>query len=468
MNDDIIKKLHEKWDEILLLHKKDFEIQQATFDAFIGSLRIVSVEDDLITLSSPENESAINLINKKYLRNLQLTICEYTGNFFEIMIISRGNEENYVQEPVKPADEPQEVKKKAFVPLNDENSFVLNPNYTFEKFIVGKNNDLAHTVALAVAKAPAKVYNPLFLYGGVGLGKTHLMQAIAHRIMETKPDKKVLYVTSETFMNELIDYIRTNKRDPNYRNKYRNIDVLLIDDIQFIIGKESTQEEFFHTFNDLYQYGKQIVITSDKPPKDMETLPKRLQSRFSEGMICDIQIPTYETKRAILDQKIEDRYLQNIPNDVRDYIAYNVKSSIREIEGSINTLQAYVDLNRTEITLEVAKEALKDYVSAKQNAVISPKLIIDVVSEHFSITVDDILSTKRSTEYTYPRHITMYLCRLLTNETAKDIGKALGGKDHSTVLHGQKLITTELLSNQRLKNTIEILMKKIDPTLTNI
>ena len=457
MDENILNILQDNWDEILLKHKEDFELQNVTFETYIRSLKIDSAADGVLILSSPENESAVNLIKKKYLRNLQLSICQYTDSLFEVEIISR----DAVPKKEIPAPVPE---KKSYVSLNDSGSFRLNPDYTFEKFIVGPNNNLAHSVSLAVADHPAHKHNPLFIYGGVGLGKTHLMQAIAHRIMKNMPDKKVLYVTSETFTNELIDCLRTGKKNSDFREKYRNIDILLIDDIQFIIGKESTQEEFFHTFNDLYQYGKQIVLTSDKPPKDMETLPDRLKSRFSEGMICDIQIPTYETKRAILDQKIEDRHLHNIPDDVRDYIVNNVKSSIRELEGSINTLQAYVDLDDSELSLEVAKEALKDYVSPEHNKVISSEYIIDIVSEHFGVTVNDILSPRRSTEITFPRQVVMYLCRQMTTETADDIGKSIGGRDHSTVLYGAKQISKELLSNDQLKNTIEILMKKIDPT----
>ena len=457
MDENIINTLKDNWEDILFSHKEDFEIQNVTFETYIKSLKIDSVQDGTLILSSPENESAVNLIKKKYLRNLQLSICQYTDSLFEVEIISKTEDDKIRSRSAAP-------EKKSFVSLREEGSFRLNPNYTFEKFIVGPNNNLAHSVSLAVANQLATKYNPLFIHGGVGLGKTHLMQAIAHRIMETIPEKKVLYVTSETFTNELIDYLKTGKRVSDFREKYRNIDVLLIDDIQFIIGKESTQEEFFHTFNDLYQHGKHIVLTSDKPPKDMETLPKRLKSRFSEGMICDIQIPSYETKRAILDQKIEDRHLHNIPNDVRDYIANNVKSSIRELEGSINTLQAYVDLNNSDMTLDVAKEALKDYVSPEHNKIISTEYIIDIVSEHYGVTVSDILSTRKSTEITFPRQVVMYLCRQMTAESAEEIGKAIGGRDHSTILYGSNKISKQLLSNDHLKNTIEILMKKIDPT----
>lgn len=466
MDEKILKTIQDNWDDILTKHKEDFELQNVTFETYIRPLKIESAGDNVLTLSSPENESAVNLINKKYLRNLQLSICEYTGSLFDVQIISRGSSSGTKASSTIVMTPPPGPEKKSYVPLNNEESFRLNPNYTFEKFIVGSNNNMAHAVSVAVANEPSKVHNPLFLYGGTGLGKTHLMQAIAHRIIERHPDKKVLYVTSETFTYDLVEYLKNNKKDTNYRNKYRNVDVLLVDDIQFIIGKTSTEEEFFHTFNDLYQYGKQIVMTSDKPPKDMVSLPERLQSRFSEGMICDIQIPTFETKRAILDQKIEDRNLHDIPNDVRDYIAKNIKSSIRELEGSINKLQAYVDLNKSEVTLSVAIDALKDFINSEKNKVITPDLIIDIVAEHYGITVDDIVSSKKSTEYAHPRQVAMYLCRQMTQESAKNIGKALGGKDYSTILYGAKQITGAILKDDHLKNNIEILMQKIDPSLS--
>lgn len=471
--EDLLKNLQENWNDILYSHRDDFDLQKVTFETYIVPLNIISLKDGVLTLSSPENDSAINLIKKKYLRNLQLSIAEYAGTLLDLEIISRTAEEtsglssinNTAKEQANDTVSESSTKKKVYVPNYDENNFKLNPNYTFEKFIVGNNNNLAHSVSLAVAEAPSEVYNPLFIHGGVGLGKTHLMQAIAHHIMNTRPEKKVLYVTSERFTYELIDYLQNKKKGSDFRNKYRNVDVLLIDDIQFIIGKVSTQEEFFHTFNDLYQYNKQIVMTSDKPPKDMETLPQRLKSRFSEGMICDIQIPSYETKRAILNQKIEDRFLHDIPDDVRDYIAKNIKSSIRELEGSINTLQAYAALKKSDINLDLAMEALKDLVNTDNNKIITPELILDVVSEHYGVTTEDILSKKKSNDIAFPRQVVMYLCRQMIPTSAKSIGDFLGGRDHSTVLHGSKLVSNELLSNSQLKATIEIIMKKIDPSL---
>ena len=289
------------------------------------------------------------------------------------------------------------------------------------------------------------MYNPLFIYGGVGLGKTHLMQAIAHFIIANDPSLKVLYVTSETFTNELIDSVK-NQKNSEFREKYRNIDVLLIDDIQFIIGKESTQEEFFHTFNALYQDSKQIVITSDKPPKEMETLTERLRTRFEMGLPVDIQIPTYETKMAILNKKAElGGY--DIPYEVKDFVANHIKSSIRELEGALTKLSAFSTLSHSPITVEV-----------------TPELIIEIVADHFGITPADILSKKRNADIVYPRQIAMYLCRQMTTVPLQSIGKALGNKDHTTIMYGADKIAKEVVTNEATKSTVDILIKKINPS----
>ena len=338
----------------------------------------------------------------------------------------------------------------------------LNPNYTFETFVIGNNNNLAHAASLAVAETPGEVYNPLFIYGGVGLGKTHLMQAIAHFIIKTKPELKVLYVTSETFTNELIDSVK-NQKNSEFREKYRNIDVLLIDDIQFIIGKESTQEEFFHTFNALYQDRKQIVISSDRPPKEMETLSERLRTRFEMGLPVDTQIPTYETKMAILNKKAElGGY--DIPYEVKDYVATHIKSSIRELEGALTKLSAFAKLSSNPITVEFAEEALKDLISPDSRREITPELIIDIVAEHFNIKSEDILSQKRSADIVYPRQIAMYLCRQMTTNTVQSLGKAFGNRDHTTILHGADKINKMVISDENTKSTIDILIKKINPS----
>ena len=330
--------------------------------------------------------------------------------------------------------------------------------------MVGKNNNLAHAASLAVAESPGEIYNPLFIYGGVGLGKTHLMHSIAHFILKNNPNSKILYVTSEKFTNELIDAIRNknNISTTEFREKYRNNDVLLIDDIQFIIGKESTQEEFFHTFNALYEAKKQIIISSDRPPKEIETLEERLRSRFEWGLTVDIQPPDYETRMAILRKK-EELEGYNIDNEVIKYIASNVKSNIRELEGALTKIVAFSKLNKREINTALAEEALKDLISPNSVTEVTPELIIKVVSEHFGITPGDIVAQKRSKELVFARQIAMYLCGNMTNESLQNIGKALGGRDHTTIIHGTKKIVSTLEKDETLRNTIDILKKKINP-----
>ena len=387
-----------KWDEIIENFKKDFEIGSLSYNTWIKPLEIHSVENDVVTIVSKETESVgINIIKKKYLTPLQFSINDTLGKNYTLRILSASEVEN--QEKSTPNETKPAVN-------NSEYARNLNPNYTFDNFIVGTNNRFAHAASVSVAEEPATEYNPLFIHGGAGLGKTHLMQAIAHHIIDTRPDFKVLYVTSETFTNEIIKAIG-DRNVEKFREKYRNVDVLLIDDIQFVIGKESTQEEFFHTFNDLYQHNKQIVITSDKPPSEMATLEDRLRTRFSEGLICDIQVPTYETIRAILDNKIEKKKGLDIPEDVKDYIASNVKSSIRELEGAINNLSAFASLSGSPITLSLAQEALKDLISSNNKREVNVELIMEIVAEHFHISINDLVSSTRSASKSKPRQIVM-------------------------------------------------------------
>ncbi len=341
----------------------------------------------------------------------------------------------------------------------------LNPKYTFDSFVVGANNNLAHAASLAVAESPGEIYNPLFIYGGVGLGKTHLMQSIANFILKNNPKAKILYVTSEKFTNELIDAIRNknNISTTEFREKYRNNDVLLIDDIQFIIGKESTQEEFFHTFNALHEAKKQIIISSDKPPKEIETLEERLRSRFEWGLTVDIQSPDYETRMAILRKK-EEMEGYNIDNEVIKYIATNIKSNIRELEGALTKIVALSKLEKNrEINIALAEKALKDIIAPGDKKEVTPEFIIEVVADHFNLTPLDIISQRRNKEIVYPRQIAMYLCRNMTDTGLQNIGKSLGGRDHTTILHGIDKIAADLEGNPTLQNTIDILKKKINP-----
>ena len=458
-----MEELKQKWDLIIQTLKEDYDITDMSFRTWIKPIQVYSVIGDKITLLIPENNNdsdgkglsynmRVGYIERKYLAAITLTIAEIMGREYDVTLMSSIDKEKI--------DKKQ--KQKDTSASKNNNIQNLNPNYTFETFVIGSNNNLAHAASLAVAETPGEVYNPLFIYGGVGLGKTHLMQAIAHFIIKTKPELKVLYVTSETFTNELIDSVK-NQKNSEFREKYRNIDVLLIDDIQFIIGKESTQEEFFHTFNALYQDRKQIVISSDRPPKEMETLSERLRTRFEMGLPVDIQIPTYETKMAILNKKAElGGY--DIPYEVKDYVATHIKSSIRELEGALTKLSAFAKLSSNPITVEFAEEALKDLISPDSRREITPELIIDIVAEHFNIKSEDILSQKRSADIVYPRQIAMYLCRQMTTNTVQSLGKAFGNRDHTTILHGADKINKMVISDENTKSTIDILIKKINPS----
>ena len=445
--------LIEKWDFILQTFKKEYDIQDISFKTWIKPLKIYSLEGNVITLISSEGEMGTVYIERKYLKFIEISICEVMNKEYSVRLIS-----------VEEKKEEDLKKKISSVSANNNNVATqnLNPNYTFDTFVVGTNNNLAHAASLAVAETPGQIYNPLFIYGGARLGKTHLMQAIAHFIIASDPSKKVLYVTSETFTNELIESVKTNK-NTEFRNKYRNIDVLLIDDIQFIIGKLSTQEEFFNTFNDLYLLGKQIVISSDRPPKEMETLPDRLRTRFESGLPVDIQIPTYETKMAIINKKSEALGI-DFPYEVKDYVATNITSSIRELEGALTKLSAYSKLSHTPLTAEFAENTLKDLISPYSKKEITPELIIEVVAEHFHIKPEDIISHRRSADIAFPRQIAMYLCRQMTQTPLEAIGKAMGNRDHTTVIYGADKIAKETVTNESTKNVVDILIKKLNPS----
>ena len=452
----------EKWDDIIQKLKIEYDIYDVSFKTWILPLKVYEETDSSISIIAP-SRAHIDFIMKKYLLYLQVCIEEITGIEYEIKLITEEDSGSGITE---------DTMKKTSNKMNLFEQANLNPKYTFDTFVVGGNNNFAHAASLAVAESPGEIYNPLFLYGGVGLGKTHLMHSIAHFILERDPSKKVLYVTSETFTNELIDALKSGKSSGSnesaitaFREKYRNIDVLLIDDIQFIIGKESTQEEFFHTFNHLHAAHKHIIISSDKPPKDIETLEARLRTRFEWGLIADISSPDYETRMAILRKKEELDGLQryNIPNEVMQYIASNVKSNIRELEGSLNKLIALHKLKNEEINIMLAAEALKDIVSPEEGRQITPEFILDIVAEHYSISVYDLKGGKRSSNYAIPRQVAMYLCREMTDTPLKSIGIMLGGRDHSTISHGVDRVTDELTRDEALCNTIDIIKKKINP-----
>ena len=454
----MLEQLKEQWDNILLHVKEEHDIMDVSFNTWLLPLKIFAVDGNVVKILAPDAQM-LRYIQKKYGLILQVSIEEVTGFACTLDFIT----EDDVKEKEKPEkmliqNTPGDVSQTALQNAN------LNPRYTFDTFVVGANNNLAHAAALAVAESPGEVYNPLFIYGGVGLGKTHLMHSIAHFILKNNPEAKILYVTSEKFTNELIETIRNgnNTAMSKFREKYRNIDVLLIDDIQFIIGKESTQEEFFHTFNSLHSAKKQIIISSDKPPKDMEILEERFRSRFEWGLIADITLPDYETRMAILHKKEEmDGY--DINEEVIKYIANNIKSNIRELEGAINKVMAFAKLEKKEVTLELAEQALKDIISPDEKKVITPDYIISMVAEHFDVTVDDLCGNKRNSKIVTPRQIAMYLCREIISTPLKSIGKCLGNRDHTTIMHGIDKIEKEINNDENLKNTIETLKKKINP-----
>ena len=341
----------------------------------------------------------------------------------------------------------------------------ISYEYTFDTFIVGSSNKFAHAACLAVATNPANAYNPLFLYGNSGLGKTHLLYAIGNEIKKNSPEKTICYIKGDDFTNELIESLRM-ARMSEFRKKYRQADILLVDDVQFIGGKESTQEEFFHTFNHLHNSGKQIVISSDKPPKDMTTLEARLRTRFEWGLIADISVPDYETRMAILYKKIELDQLERyqIPDEVIQYIAMNIKTNIRELEGSLNKLIALYRIGgRKSFDVSLAAEALRDMIAPDESRKVTPELVLDVVSDHFNVSVSELKGSRRNARTAGARQIVMYLCRQMTDASLQRIGDLLGGRDHSTVNHGVDKIARDVEKDEALRNTIEIIQKKISP-----
>ena len=452
--------VEENWEQILNKMKLEYCSSNISYNTQIAPLTVYEVTDDTVYILV-KLRASLEHIEEKYLLPFKVCIAEVTGYEYEVSFVT--DDHVVIQEKKDTA-----VKKQQSNAIFEQAN--LNPKYTFDTFVVGSNNNFAHAASLAVADSPGEIYNPLFLYGGVGLGKTHLMHSIAHFILEKDPTKKVLYVTSETFTNELIDALKIGKNGnelamTTFREKYRNNDVLLIDDIQFIIGKESTQEEFFHTFNHLHVSGKQIIISSDKPPKDIETLEARLRTRFEWGLIADISSPDYETRMAILRKKEEldglERY--HIPDEVMQYIANNITSNIRELEGSLNKLIALANLENKPIDIPLAAEALKDMISPNNTREITPELIIEVVSDHFNVPAAELKGKKRNAEIVLPRQIVMYLCRKMTDTPLKTIGLILGGKDHASVSHGVKKIEHDVKTDEALNNTVNIIKKKLNP-----
>ncbi len=449
--------IKENWNLIKETLRKEYEISDVSYRTWVIPLDCYQVKDDVVIITIPSDQAhALNYISSKYKSFFQVTISEMMDHNYDVTFVLEKDAEN---EAANLSNGSNPILNMKFENAN------LNPKYTFDTFVVGNNNKLAHSASLAVAESPGEVYNPLYIYGKAGLGKTHLMHSIGRFILEQNPDMKVLYVTSEVFTNDVVESIRSGdaKKMNNLREKYRTVDVILIDDIQFIIGKESTQEEFFHTFNTLHSSGKQIILSSDKPPKEMETLEERFRSRFEWGLIADIQAPDYETRLAILKKNAEI-YHKEIDDEVLKYIATNIMSNIRELEGAFNKIIAFSKLNKVDINLAYAEEALKDVIYPDNPKEVTPSLIIDVVAEHFGINPEDITSKKRNSEFVLPRQIVMYLCRDLTETSYINIGKILGKKDHTTIIHGVKKITEEISTNEELRNKIDVIRKKINPS----
>ncbi len=451
-------KVIEMWEEILNTVKKEHDISDVSFDTWMRPLKLYAVEGNTLYILVPSEQMALSYIQKKYYLPLKVAIAEMTGTEYEINFILPEQIDSLGLNNTKT----KKQSKKA-ASLNGDQSN-LNPNYTFETFVVGNNNRFAQSASLAVAESPGEAYNPLYIYGGPGLGKTHLMHSIGHFILDKNPNTKVLYVTSEEFTNEVIESIRNGNASSmtKFRDKYRTVDVLMIDDIQFIIGKESTQEEFFHTFNALQTQGKQIILTSDKPPKEMETLEERIRSRFEWGLMADIGVPEYETRMAILRKKAEtDNFIIN--DEILNYIATNIKSNIRELEGALNKLLAFHKLEKIDITMEIAERELTNIITPDKPREITPQLIIEVVSEHFHISVDQMISKNRSNDIAKPRQIAMYLCKNMTSSSLDTVGALLGGRDHSTIIHGVKKVSEEYENNESTRTLIETIKKKINP-----
>lgn len=445
--------LKENWNQIKETVRNEYDLSDISYNTWVKPLSFNNIKDDIVTIMIPSDQAhALKYISNKYKSYFQVTISEMMNHTYDISFVLEKDVE----------DEMLSVPGNVYN-INYENAN-LNSKYRFDTFVVGGNNKFAHSASLAVAESPGVAYNPLYLYGGAGLGKTHLMHSIGHFILDQNPDMKVLYVTSEQFTNEVIESIRSGNASKmtKLREKYRTVDVLLIDDVQFIIGKESTQEEFFHTFNELHSAGKQIILSSDKPPKEMETLEERFRSRFEWGLIADIQPPDYETRMAILKKNAEN-YNKEIDEKIFDYIATNIKSNIRELEGAFNKVIAYSKLNKVDITLEIVEETLKDIISPNTVRQVTPDYIIEVVAEHYGITVDDMKSQRRNSEYVLPRQVYMYVASKLTQESLQNIGKYINKKDHTTVIHGIKKIVGDIEDNKELKNNIDIIMKKINP-----
>jgi len=435
-----LEELKQIWKKVL----KDLsqEISAVSFDSWIKPIEPVTINDTRIVLKVPFAVNK-NMIMTKYFSLIESCLESVTSHKFDIDVVV--DEESSAR---------QEIDH-----ITTENT--LNPKYTFSSFVVGNNNNLAYVASLAVAERPAKTYNPLFLYGGSGLGKTHLMQAIGNYFIENYPKKRVLYTTSEKFTYELVTAIR-EKTNQAFRNKYRNVDLLLIDDVQFLANRELAQEEFFHTFNALYEMDKQIVLTSDRLPSEIPQLEERLVTRFNSGLLADVQPPDYETRMAILKNKIQSEYL-SVDDEIMEFIADSIKSNVRDLEGAVKRILVYAGIKRTnEISMELATEALRDILSVQPGRVITSKVIIEEVEKYYGLSKGSLVSKKRSADIALPRQIAMYICReILDDPSFPKIGDAFGGRDHTTVLHNVRKIANDMETDAEVARSVKEIISNI-------
>jgi len=436
----------EVWEKTLDVIK--VELTEVSFNTWLKAIQPISIKGNLVLFSVPDDFTK-GILEARYVTLIKNALKQVTSKYYEIkfLIPTEDNFDSFLS------------GKTESNQLDETVNTSLNPKYTFDTFVIGNSNRLAHAASVAVAESPAKAYNPLFIYGGVGLGKTHLMHAIGHYILKQNIKSKVVYISSETFTNELINSIRDD-RNNEFRGKYRNVDVLLIDDIQFIAGKERTQEEFFHTFNSLYEANKQIIISSDRPPKEIPTLEDRLRSRFEQGLIADIQAPDLETRIAILRKKARQENL-SISDDVMQLIAKKIQSNIRELEGALIRIVAYSSLTNGEINEDLATEALKDIISNSKPKLVTTAVIKNIVSQYYDIKVEDFNAKKRNKSIVLPRQIAMFLCRELTDLSLPRIGEEFG-RDHTTIMHAYEKISNEMKIDIQLKSVLEELKSKIE------
>lgn len=450
--------INDKWSDILNFMREEFEVTDLSYSTWLKPLIPYKVSDHNLYIVTSDNPKIVEIVRKKYNDYLSIAIQKVTRLDLNPVFISEADKDKITvqdKKPEKPKDSYSSfnelIKKKG-----------LNPKYTFYSFVSGKSNELAHAASLAVAENPGHEYKILYLYGGVGLGKTHLMHAISIYALKNDPNINIIYTTSENFTNEYVNAVKKNTTE-QFRAKYRAADILLIDDIQFIANKEGTQEEFFNTFNTLFNSNKQIVISSDKPPKDINNLEERIRSRFEGGMIVDIQPPNFETRLAILRKK-EEIEGYNIDDEVLKYIASNIKSNIRTLEGALQRIVLKSRLEKNPIDVGTAARELVNLIGTdSEHDKITPSKIISVVAEHYNLNETDLISSKKNKELSYPRQIIMYLCCEMTDATQKMIGSALGGRDHATIIHGRDRITDDLSKNDQLRTDMEILKKKIMP-----